>query len=108
MPEEQDPASVPPNRLEPRGLGAGMQEGDAVIVLGEFGDPIKDAAAVERRVQPNKLRRVPVVSKTVVNDAPILMRAPPRCRVGSRGVEIKRAETVNNPTRRNMGLGFAD
>src|SRR5262249_46333358 len=97
---EQDCRRVLPDRLEPRRLGARMQQRDAVAVLGELADPGAHLVAIERWIDVDESE--PITIETMAG--PIDSRAFPRARLCSTRVQVERAEPIDDPFRRNMIL----
>src|SRR4051812_30240763 len=97
---------VPPDRLEPFGLGTHMHERDAVPVIAEPIDEVADDAAIERRIEPHppEPRQHKSVVALGIGDA----GAVPGARVIAAGIEIERAERIEDGARRDADLALAN
>src|SRR5262249_55503712 len=103
---EQDRRGALPDRLEPIGLGAGMQQCSAAAVSGELADPEGNDVTIEGWVK--KRAAEPPLSQAVVALRVVVSSAPPRAGAGSGGIQIEGAEPLEAPAGRDVTLRLAD
>src|SRR5262249_23896725 len=100
--QEQDPARTLPDRFEPRGLGARVQQCDPVAVLGETGDPVTNLVSAKRRIQINEKLTRPRTIQAVTG--PLGARAGPWARVSGTRIQVERPERIDDPARGDVVL----
>ena len=87
--EEQEAGGMLPTGFEPSGLGAGVEEGDAVVVGGEFADPLAYFVAVKGWVEPDEAKPRAVKAAVAFQGGVVGAGAVPRSWIGSAGIEIE-------------------
>jgi hypothetical protein len=103
---EQNRSCALPDRFKPSGLSARVKERDAVTVLGKTSDPVADFVSVEGGFQIDETLARPWAIQAV--SRPIGARAGPGAWIRSGWIQIKRAERVEDPLRRDVILRQSD